>query len=158
MKNEVGYLNLNLVWTIFYYFIKNWIFPPAGLSSAPFIKNYFRSRAAQQPGALMALDQVIHKYTHNPTPKKKLIFFRYHDRWKLVTGNYFTSLGWIWNLWCLGNWWLSLLNNLRMETTMSHRMLTRELQEFKSMIPYDSTHWHIFSYWLQKIKMTSLFV
>ena len=82
--------------------------------------------------------------THNPTPKKKLIFFRYHDRWKLVTGNYFISLGWIWNLWCLENWWLSLLNNLRMETTMSHRMLTRELQEFNSMIPYDSTLTHIF--------------
>ena len=33
--------SLNLVWTIFYYFIKNWISPPAGFSSAPFIFNIF---------------------------------------------------------------------------------------------------------------------
>ena len=28
-----------LVWAIFYYFIKNWIFPPAGFSSAPLSQN-----------------------------------------------------------------------------------------------------------------------
>ena len=83
-----------LVWTIFYYFIKNWIFPPPGFSSAPFaaftnvpsdFDKYHKSEASYHGNLIVEWLSIwsvqINPFAHSGNYSVRLFVVRWMSRW-----------------------------------------------------------------------------